>query len=135
MRGAGRAGAILTAFALVLAAGCSGGGASPRSMASEESLDAIAGRVTDMVSDNGIPIENDYIRCTASLDGQSAECHGQTASEPAKDIKATFSPSSPTSGQPGCPGTLRVAVGPPISDFDVIGPVTALQSRQMDPCR
>lgn len=135
MRGTGRAGAAVLAVSLVVATGCSGGGSSPRTMASEESLDAIAGRVTDTVTDNGIPIENDYIRCSASLDGHSAECHGQTASEPAKDIKATFSPASPTPGRSGCPGTLRIAVGPPISDFDVIGPVTALQTRQMDPCR
>lgn len=134
MRGTAGRGAVLAAVSLLLAAGCSGS-SGPRTMTSEASLDAIAGRMTDMVSDNGIPIEGDYIRCIAALDGHSAVCHGLTSSEPAKDIKGIFAESPAAPAQPGCPGTLTVSVGPAISDIDVPGPVSPLQARRMDPCR
>lgn len=104
-------------------------------MSSEASLDAIAGRITDMVSDRGIPVENDYIRCIPALGGRSVDCHGMTATEPAKDLKGTFDESGAGTAAGSCPGTLTVSVGPPISDFDVPGPVSRLAVRDMDPCR
>lgn len=134
MTGSARAG-LAAALLLAVTAGCSGTAPGPRTVASEASLDAIAGRMTEMVSGNGIPIEDDYVRCIATLGSRSAICHGQTATEPAKDIKGTFTefPSSP--GQRSCPGTLTVTVGPAISDIDVPGPVSPLQAKRLDPCR
>lgn len=86
-----------------------------------------------MVSHHGIPIEEDYVRCEPALDG-SVECHAQTATEPAKDIKGIFD--SRTSG-PGssCPGTLTVSIGPALSDIDAPGPVSRLAVTHIDPCR
>ncbi|MDE3205827.1 MAG: hypothetical protein KGQ66_16590 [Acidobacteriota bacterium] len=115
--------------------GCSGH-PGPRTLASSGSLDTIAAVMRQMVSGNGIPVEDDYIRCVVAIDRRSAECHGQTATEPAKDLKGIFFiRSAPSPGAAGCPGQLTVRVGPALSDIDVPGPVIALETQKVNPCR
>ncbi len=120
------------ALTALLAAACSSSPAA--SPVAPSSRDSLAATVLHVVDSNGIPVEDDHIHCAPSEDGRSDTCAGLTSSEPVQRITGTFSATT-SSGGSGCPGTLKVTIGPSLGYLDSSGPVKALAQTQADPCR
>lgn len=98
---------------------------------------SLASEVLKVMDANGLPVQDDYIGCTAGRDGRSDSCYGLTSDEPVEKVEGAFAtktgPGQWRTG--GCPGTLTVTVGPPISDLDTNSPVHPLQSQRENPCQ
>jgi hypothetical protein len=126
--------ALLTVSTTIVA-GCGGG--RPATPVSPGARRALESKVLDVMDGNGLPLQDDYVGCLPGRNGRSDTCFGLTSDEPVMEVKGAFTtPADPdlwTSS--GCPGTLSITVGPPISDLTTNRPQQPLAAVPEDPCR
>lgn len=134
-RRAARSAPLLATLGVAVALAGACGSAEPRTSSSPGAREALAGRVLDIVSGNGIPVQGDHVACSGALDGRSDVCTGLTATEPVDRIEGTFTPGSGSAPGSSCPGRLTVTIGPSPGYLNLKGEVRQLTSVSEDPCR
>jgi hypothetical protein len=113
------------------------GGDRPTTPVSPGARRALESKVLDVMDGNGLPVQGDYVGCVPGRDGRSDTCFGLTSDEPVMKVEGAFTtPLGPgRSTSSGCPGTLSITVGPPISDLTTNRPQQRLAVVAEDPCR